>query len=86
MGVKPRKLGAALKWRPRPGDIQGLRANSIIFGLDLIIFTAGDPVPIRQQQRYRPSPSALREIRKYQGSTRLLLVKLPFTIVVRYNE
>ena len=44
--------------------------------------TAGDPVPQRKQRRYRPGTLALREIRKYQSSTELLLLKLPFARVV----
>ncbi|ERS97194.1 histone H3-like centromeric protein A [Sporothrix schenckii 1099-18] len=43
----------------------------------------GDPVPQRKQRRYRPGTLALREIRKYQSSTDLLLLKLPFARVVR---
>lgn len=34
-------------------------------------------------KRYRPSPAALREIRKYQKSTDLLIRKLPFQRLVR---
>lgn len=42
----------------------------------------GDPID-RPKVRYRPGLSALREIRKYQKSTDLLLRKLPFARVVR---
>ncbi len=35
------------------------------------------------RQRYRPGTVALREIRKYQRSTELLIRKLPFARVVR---
>lgn len=37
----------------------------------------------RKPQRYRPGTVALREIRKYQKSTDLLIQKLPFARVVR---
>ena len=37
----------------------------------------------RKKGRYRPGTVALREIRKYQKSTDLLLAKLPFSRVVR---
>ncbi|XP_071941463.1 uncharacterized protein [Antedon mediterranea] len=37
----------------------------------------------RKQRRFRPGTRALREIRKYQKSTDLLLRKLPFARVVR---
>ena len=37
----------------------------------------------RKKQRYRPGTVALREIRRYQKSTDLLIQKLPFARVVR---
>ncbi|KIJ20246.1 hypothetical protein PAXINDRAFT_33290, partial [Paxillus involutus ATCC 200175] len=37
----------------------------------------------RKKRRYRPGTLALREIRKYQRSTDLLLRRLPFSRVVR---
>ena len=43
---------------------------------------AGDPAPVRAKRRYRPGTVALREIRHYQGSTKLLLLKLPFARLV----
>jgi histone H3-like centromeric protein A len=39
--------------------------------------------PAAKKRRYRPGTVALREIRKYQKSTDLLLRKLPFARVVR---
>ncbi|KAK6354145.1 centromeric DNA-binding histone H3-like protein cse4 [Orbilia blumenaviensis] len=42
----------------------------------------GDPVP-RRAHKYKPGTVALREIRKYQKSTDLLLRKLPFSRLVR---
>ncbi|KAL7418073.1 putative centromere protein Cse4 [Mrakia frigida] len=36
-----------------------------------------------KKRRYRPGTNALREIRKYQKSTDLLIQKLPFSRVVR---
>ncbi|KAG2757348.1 histone-fold-containing protein [Suillus brevipes Sb2] len=38
---------------------------------------------LRKKRRYRPGTLALREIRKYQRSTDLLLRRLPFSRVVR---
>ncbi len=38
---------------------------------------------INRKHRYRPGTVALREIRKYQKSTELLLRKLPFQRLVR---
>ncbi|ODQ51848.1 histone H3 [Saitoella complicata NRRL Y-17804] len=43
----------------------------------------GDPVPKGKSRRYRPGTLALREIRRYQKSTDLLLSKLPFSRLVR---
>ncbi|KAI5455664.1 histone H3-like centromeric protein cse-4 [Mariannaea sp. PMI_226] len=44
---------------------------------------AGDPVPIRAKRRYRPGTRALQEIRRYQKSTDMLLLKMPFSRIVR---
>ncbi|KAJ9502112.1 centromeric DNA-binding histone H3-like protein cse4 [Exophiala xenobiotica] len=43
----------------------------------------GDPIPTRKKHRYRPGTIALREIRRYQQSTDLLILKLPFARLVR---
>ena len=50
------------------------------------------PVMARQQnvekpkrKRYRPGMKALSEIRKYQNSTELLIRKLPFARLVRFQ-
>ncbi|KAG8161500.1 hypothetical protein KVR01_008487 [Diaporthe batatas] len=43
----------------------------------------GDPVPMGRRYRYRPGTRALREIRQYQRTTDLLLLKLPFARLVR---
>ena len=42
-----------------------------------------DPPPRRRPHRYRPGTVALREIRRYQKSTDLLIRKLPFQRLVR---
>ncbi|EIM20575.1 histone H3, partial [Wallemia mellicola CBS 633.66] len=38
---------------------------------------------VKSKKRYKPGTAALREIRKYQKSTDLLLAKLPFSRLVR---
>ncbi|AOA62513.1 Histone H3 [Komagataella phaffii CBS 7435] len=43
----------------------------------------GDPLPIAKKYRYKPGTLALREIKRYQKSTDLLLRKLPFARLVR---
>lgn len=40
-------------------------------------------MPIQRPKRYRPGTVALREIRRYQRSTDLLIKKLPFQRLVR---
>lgn len=42
-----------------------------------------DDVPSRRKRRYRPGTLALREIRRYQRNTDLLISKLPFSRLVR---
>jgi hypothetical protein len=44
--------------------------------------SAGDPIPQKKRRRYKPGTVALQEIRKYQRSTDLLLMKLPFSRLV----
>ena len=41
------------------------------------------PRPVRRPHRYRPGTVALREIRKFQKSTKLLIPKRPFQLYVR---
>ncbi|KAI1213407.1 histone-fold-containing protein [Annulohypoxylon truncatum] len=43
----------------------------------------GDPIPYPRKRRYRPGTVALREIRRLQNSTDLLLRKMPFARLVR---
>ncbi|KAG0286785.1 centromeric DNA-binding histone H3-like protein cse4 [Linnemannia gamsii] len=44
---------------------------------------AGDPIKPAKGRRYKPGSLALREIRRYQKSTDLLILKAPFARVVR---
>ncbi|UZO11710.1 Histone H3-like centromeric protein hH3v [Rhizophagus irregularis] len=43
----------------------------------------GDPIRPIKPRRYRPGTIALREIKRYQKTTNLLIRKLPFSRVVR---
>ncbi|KAI1927589.1 centromeric DNA-binding histone H3-like protein cse4 [Ophidiomyces ophidiicola] len=43
----------------------------------------GDPIPQPRKHRYHPGTVALKEIRRYQRSWDLLLLKLPFARLVR---
>lgn len=45
--------------------------------------STSDYVPLKKKRRYRPGTVALREIRKFQKSTDLLIRKLPFQRLVR---
>lgn len=45
---------------------------------------AGDPLSLRKKRRYKPGTKALLEIRKYQKSTDLLMLKLPFSRLVGF--
>jgi histone H3 len=45
--------------------------------------SAPTTVGVKKPHRYRPGTVALREIRQYQKSTKLLLRKLPFQRIVR---
>ena len=42
-----------------------------------------NPVKVKKPHRYRPGTVALKEIRRYQKGTELLLRKLPFSRLVR---
>ena len=41
---------------------------------------------VKKPHRYRPGTIALREIRRYQGSTKLLIRKMPFQCLVEGNH
>ena len=46
--------------------------------------TRTSSVPSPKKRRYRPGQKALKEIRKFQNSTNLLIRKLPFSRVVKF--
>ena len=49
----------------------------------LLVDTPPNSPPITKNRRFRPGTKALREIRKYQKSTDLLIKKLPFQRLVK---
>jgi hypothetical protein len=55
-------------------NLIGIRKN-LIFQFQFLMFI--------KTKRYRPGTVALREIRKYQNSTKLLIRKLPFQKLIR---
>ncbi|KEF61764.1 histone H3-like centromeric protein A [Exophiala aquamarina CBS 119918] len=66
---------------------QGSRTDpsprSRVGGKRLSLPQPGDPIPRRKPHRFKPGTKALREIRRYQQSTDLLMLKLPFSRLVR---
>jgi histone H3 len=79
--ANPRKKGGApraalqhkaqAKQAPRPGQAEGVDPRT------------GLPRTQWKPPRFRPGPTAIREIRKYQRNTELLIRKLPFQRLVR---
>jgi histone H3 len=77
----PRRIGGAprtalqrkaqAKQAPRPGQVEGLDPRTNL------------PRTQRKPHRFRPGTVAVREIRKYQRSTELLIRKLPFQRLLR---
>jgi hypothetical protein len=63
-------------------DMEYKTVDSATYIEILILSIAGDPLPHRKKRRYKPGTVALQEIRKYQRSTDLLLLKLPFSRLV----
>lgn len=59
-------------------DLKAIRTSQ-----PTLTITAGDPTPKGWRRRYKPGTVALKEIRKYQRSYDLLLLKLPFARLVR---
>lgn len=70
----PRK-GASIKQPRRQTGTKTLRASSKK--------TSEAPITAKKSHRYRPGTVALREIRRYQKGTDLLIRKLPFQRVVK---
>ena len=66
--------------RNRGGNrLVGSPTNQLILTLAVACIAGG----VKKPHRYRPGTVALREIRKYQKSTELLIRKLPFQRLVR---
>ena len=89
----PRKQQVARKSTggkaPKPGPGRAPQQNdgvySTRFWLTVRLLTYWMVLgPARAKKKYRPGTIALREIRKYQKTTDLLLAKLPFSRVVRH--
>ena len=69
---------------PDPGDLEWLASHPAVAGSGKVPRTqmyAGQKK--RKVQRYRPGTVALREIRRYQRSSELLIRRMPFQRLVR---
>jgi histone H3-like centromeric protein A len=80
--LKKKRISTARK--STGGRAPALRGPSILFNILSMFPNAHctEPEPVRKKKRFRPGTLALREIRKYQKSTDLLLRKLPFARLV----
>jgi histone H3-like centromeric protein A len=79
--VPGRSSGVQREFSPTsaPGLISSIRTNTSNL--------AGDPIPqSKKKRRYKPGTVALQEIRKFQRSTDLLLMKLPFSRLVGFLQ
>jgi hypothetical protein len=63
-----------------------LRISRRVFPNQLSVGESGDQPTQKKRMRFRPGTVALREVRKYQRSTDLLLRRLPFSRVVRLGS
>ncbi|KAI9697950.1 MAG: centromeric DNA-binding histone H3-like protein cse4 [Candelina mexicana] len=83
-GVKAKRRSSGIERKPLIVPSHLLPIAMYAHTADYAYFLAGDPLPRpRKQHRYRPGTLALREIRRYQKGTELLLRKLPFSRLVR---
>ena len=74
---------ARTKRTARRDDKRKVRTKQPTHGQKQPRSQAGNPPAHQQLHRYRPGTVALREIRKYQRSTDLLICKLQFQCLVR---
>jgi len=72
---------ARTKQTARKHPVKALK--SVLAGKKKRVYLDADGNPKKKPHRFRPGTVALREIRRYQKSTDLLLRKLPFQRLVR---
>ena len=85
---KGKKAGAAKQLQAQPLGTGGKKKAAGATGAKARASTGGksrpgDPIQAGKKHRFRPGTVALREIRKYQKSTELLVQRLPFARLVR---
>lgn len=77
-GKAPRKAAAARSPEPEVGQLFRVKFGRIYALRSHLWYTE----QTTKKKRFRPGTVALREIRKYQRSTDLLMAKLPFSRLV----
>lgn len=82
-----RKSGAARGWCLPPtqkhtAESTSFCSRAVLHIVNALTFYITDDDGTRKARRYKPGTVALREIRRYQRSTDLLLLKLPFSRLV----
>ncbi|KAJ6515795.1 histone H3 [Mycena sanguinolenta] len=82
-GSKRKNAAATSSDPPTPAKKQKVTARKSTGGKPPRKSAASASAPAPRKKRFRPGTVALREIRKYQKSTDLLLRKLPFARLVR---
>lgn len=75
-------LGTARRGRGGRSSLGGKRTPGRVSGKAPRRSTGPAFNPERRKPRYKPGTVALREIRRYQKSTELLMAKLPFARLV----
>ena len=68
---------------PDPGDLEWLASHPAVAGSGKAPRTQMYAKEKRRPRRYRPGTVALREIRRYQRSSELLIRRMPFQRLVR---
>jgi histone H3 len=80
----PRKtLAGGAKRAPRKPTTEGTGAGAGKTSRKAVATASGSDSGVKKSHRYRPGTVALREIRRYQKSSELLIRKLPFQRLVR---
>ena len=82
-GKAPRKQLAAKSQARKTAAVCPSHLSSVDDSLMLTILMQAATGGVKKPHRFRPGTVALREIRRYQKSTELLIRKLPFQRLVR---
>jgi histone H3 len=83
LGKAPRKQLAAKSAARKTSAAVSITMFESLYTLDLCDILQATTGGVKKPHRFRPGTVALREIRRYQKSTELLIRKLPFQRLVR---